>query len=55
MIDNGGEFTVQGLPPGKYRIRLTDPGSPEVWSEDGGTVVTVTEGETVTVELTESR
>jgi hypothetical protein len=55
MIDAAGEFTVQGLAPGKYRIMLADPGSPEIWSEDDRTVVTVTEGETAAVDLTESK
>jgi len=55
MIDNAGEFTVQGLPPGKYRIVLADQSTPEYWAEEGGTVVTVPEGETVSVDLTESR
>jgi len=55
MIDNAGEFTVQGLPPGKYRLALADQSSPDIWAEEGGTIVAVPEGETVSVELTESR
>jgi hypothetical protein len=55
MIDNAGEFTVQGLPPGKYKLALADQSSPDIWAEEGGTIVTVPEGETASVELTESR
>jgi Carboxypeptidase regulatory-like domain len=51
MIDNNGEFFVQGLAPGKYRVSLADQASPEAWSEEGREV-TVAEGETVSVELT---
>jgi hypothetical protein len=54
MIDNNGEFFVQGLAPGKCRVSLADQASPEAWSEEGREV-TVAEGETVSVELTGSK
>ncbi|MBV8728652.1 MAG: carboxypeptidase regulatory-like domain-containing protein [Acidobacteriia bacterium] len=45
--DANGQFTFQGLAPGKYRITLRSPGEPE----EGGEEVTVRDGETASVDL----
>ena len=55
VIDNNGEFTVPGVAPGKYRVSVANPASPDEWSDEGGQEVTVAEGESVSVELTGSK
>ncbi|MBV8906467.1 MAG: carboxypeptidase regulatory-like domain-containing protein [Acidobacteriia bacterium] len=47
VADANGQFTFQGLAPGKYRITLRSPGEPE----EGGEEVTVRDGETASVDL----
>jgi hypothetical protein len=47
--DQAGRFTLPRLPPGKYRVGVTDPGLPP--PDEGGQEVTVHEGETVTVDV----
>jgi hypothetical protein len=47
QADMAGRFTLSGLPPGKYRLGLFDPGVP--FPDEGGQEVTVHEGETVTL------
>jgi hypothetical protein len=49
LVDSNGQFTFQGLAPGKYRISVGDPGSP--MPEEGGQEVTVGEGETATTDI----
>jgi hypothetical protein len=49
QVDAKGQFTLQGLAPGKYRIVIGDTGSPV--PQDGGQEVTLREGETATLEL----
>jgi hypothetical protein len=49
QIDQGGRFTLPQIPPGKYRVGVTDPGVQI--PDDGGQEVTVHEGETLTVDL----
>jgi hypothetical protein len=48
-VDPSGQYTMSNLPPGKYRLLLTDPGSPP--PDEGGQEVTIHEGETVTLDL----
>ncbi len=48
-VDSSGQFKLQGLAPGKYRIALGDAGSP--MSEEDGKEVTVGEGETANIDL----
>ncbi len=48
-VDSNGQFTLQGLPPGKYRIGVKDSEAP--MPEEGGQEVTVGEGETTTMDL----
>jgi hypothetical protein len=48
-VDPSGQYTMSNLPPGKYRLVLTDPGSPP--PDEGGQEITVHEGETVTLDL----
>jgi hypothetical protein len=49
QVDSSGQFKLQGLPPGKYRVLTVDGGGP--MPEEGGQEVTVSEGETVTIEM----
>lgn len=49
QVDQTGRFTLPQVPPGKYRLGVTDPGLPI--PEEGGQEVTVKEGETATVEV----
>jgi hypothetical protein len=44
-----GQFTLDGLPPGKYRILLGQSGGP--FPEEGGQELTLHEGETVTIDV----
>lgn len=48
-VDSNGQFTLQGLAPGKYRVGAVDMGSP--MPEEGGREMTVAEGETATVDV----
>lgn len=48
-VDQSGQFKLEGLGPGKYRIVASEPGGPP--AEDGGQEVTVHEGETLTIEI----
>ncbi len=48
-VDPSGQYTMSNLPPGKYRLVLTDPGSPP--PDEGGQEVTIHEGETITLDL----
>jgi hypothetical protein len=52
QVDQTGRFTLPQVPPGKYRVGVTDPGVPI--PEEGGQEVTVKEGETATVEVKQS-
>jgi hypothetical protein len=47
--DQSGQFNLQGLAPGKYRLVVADIGMP--MPDEGGQIVEVHEGETVMVEL----
>ena len=49
VVDSSGQFTLQGLAPGKYRVVVADIGAP--MPEEGGQEVTVGEGETATIEI----
>jgi hypothetical protein len=49
QVDPSGQFSFQGLAPGKYRIAVGEPGGP--MPEEGGQEVTVGEAETATVEI----
>jgi hypothetical protein len=49
QADQTGRFTLPQVPPGKYRVGVTDPGSPI--PAEGGEEITVKEGETVTVDV----
>jgi hypothetical protein len=49
QVDQTGRFTLPQLPPGKYRVGVTDPGVPV--PEEGGQSVTIKEGETATVDV----
>jgi Carboxypeptidase regulatory-like domain len=49
LVDPNGQFTFQGLAPGKYRISVGDAGSP--MPEEGGQEVTVGEGEIATTDI----
>jgi hypothetical protein len=49
VINPSGEFLFSGLAPGKYRLYLAGPGAP--MPEEGGQEVTVSEGETVSVDV----
>ena len=48
-VDSSGQFMMQGLTPGKYRIAVGDNGTP--MPEEGGQEVTLGEGETVIVDI----
>jgi hypothetical protein len=48
-VDSNGRFDLPGLPPGQYRVIAGDTGSG--MPEEGGQIVTVNEGETVTIEV----
>ena len=48
-VDSKGQFTLQGLAPGKYRVVVGDMGAP--MPEEGGQEMTVAEGETATVDV----
>jgi len=48
-VDSTGHFHAKGIPPGKYRLCQTIPGVS--LSDDNCTEVTLSEGETVTVDL----
>jgi hypothetical protein len=48
-VDTNGQFTMQGLAPGRYRLSLQNGGPYPI--VDTGQEVTVQEGETATVEL----
>ena len=47
--DTNGQFSLEGLAPGKYRVELGDVGAPPI--DDGGQEVTLAEGETATIEV----
>ena len=49
QADQSGQYKLEGLAPGKYRLMLTDPGTPI--PDEGGQEVTVHEGETIMVDL----
>jgi hypothetical protein len=49
LVDPNGQFTLQDLAPGKYRISVGDAGSP--MPEEGGQEVTVGEGETTITDI----
>jgi hypothetical protein len=48
-VDQSGQYKLDNLAPGKYRLVVTDSGSP--MPEEGGQEVTVHEGETVMLDL----
>lgn len=48
-VDGNGNFKIDGLAPGKYRLVVADDGTP--MPDQGGQEMTVTEGGTATVEL----
>jgi hypothetical protein len=48
QVDSNGQFNMQGLPPGKYRVAVGENGVPML---DGGQEVSLGEGETTTVEV----
>jgi carboxypeptidase family protein len=47
-VDSTGQFKMEGLPPGKYRVAVGENGAP---MPDGGQEVSVAEGEVATVEM----
>lgn len=49
VINQSGEFMFSGLAPGKYRLYMAGPGNP--MPEEGGQEVSVSEGETVSVDV----
>jgi hypothetical protein len=49
QVDSSGQFSFQSLAPGKYRLAVGEPGGPI--PAEGGQEVTVSEGETATVEI----
>ncbi len=49
VADPTGQFSFQGLAPGKYRLVVAEPGAPP--PEEGGQEVTIHEGETANVEI----
>jgi protocatechuate 3,4-dioxygenase beta subunit len=49
QVDQTGQYKLDNLAPGKYRLMATDPGGP--MPDEGGQEVTVHEGETVMVDL----
>jgi uncharacterized protein (DUF2141 family) len=48
MVDQSGQFQIEGLAPGRYRVAV---GNVSDVPKDGGTEVTVQEGEIATVDL----
>jgi protocatechuate 3,4-dioxygenase beta subunit len=48
-VDSNGQFTLQGLPPGKYRIGVRDSEGPP--PDEGGHEVTVREGDTTMIDI----
>jgi len=48
-VDQNGQYKLDGLPPGKYRLTVSDAGGPS--PDDAGQEVTVHEGETVMLDL----
>jgi Carboxypeptidase regulatory-like domain len=48
MVDPSGQYTMPNLPPGRYRLVVTDAG---FQADEGGQEVTVHEGETVMLDL----
>ena len=49
QADPTGQFKVQGLPPGKYRIAATD--QPGAFPDDGGQEITLEEGQALVMEV----
>ncbi len=49
MADPSGQYKLDGLAPGRYRIMLSDGGGP--MPDEGGQEVTVKEGDTITLDL----
>jgi uncharacterized protein (DUF2141 family) len=49
MVDPTGQYTMPNLPPGRYRLVVTDAGFQA--ADEGGQEVTVKEGETVMLDL----
>lgn len=47
-VDGNGQFTLQNLAPGKYRVTVGDA---DVMPEEGGREISVGEGETATIEV----
>ena len=49
QVDPNGQFKIDGLAPGEYRVRLTDQPAP--FSGEAGQNVTLQEGQTLVMEL----
>ena len=49
LVDQSGRFQIVGLAPGRYRVAAAE--SPAAIPKDGGTEITIQEGETATVDL----
>jgi hypothetical protein len=49
LVDQNGQFRIEGLAPGRYRVAAEE--SSEAIPENGGREITVQEGETATVDL----
>jgi hypothetical protein len=49
QADPSGQYKLEGLGPGKYRLMVIDPGG--MMPDEGGEEVTVQEGETATLDL----
>jgi hypothetical protein len=49
LVDQSGQFRIEGLAPGRYRVAAGE--SYEAIPENGGREITVQEGETATVDL----
>ena len=47
--DPTGHFSISGLAPGRYRVGAMEQGAP--FPDEGGQIVTLHEGETVTIEI----
>ncbi|MGP0072288.1 MAG: carboxypeptidase regulatory-like domain-containing protein [Bryobacteraceae bacterium] len=48
QVDSNGQFTMEGLPPGKYRVAVGENGAP---MPEGGQEISLAEGETATIEV----
>lgn len=49
QVDQSGQFKLDGLPPGKYRISASEMGGPP--PDEGGQEITLHEGETLMVDV----